>query len=231
MLAWLGDEAVRRGLETVSARLETTSKNRPAQEFLHTIGGSVEQGAANGFAYEFPAAALHGLEWAPTVKSRPDPGAARATAPGKRRRFVEYARIAHSLSRPAQILEAMRSETVEAPADDMTDIERRLAVIWADLLQRPSVGVADNFFDLGGHSLLVVLLIVRVREAFGIELPIDDVYSASLTLGELARKIEVYQLAAIDPAEYNALLAEIESLSDEEVRQLLAEEERQSGRT
>jgi hypothetical protein len=78
--------------------------------------------------------------------------------------------------------------------------------------------------------LLVVLLIVRVRESFGIELPIDDVYSASLTLGELARKIEVYQLAAIDPAEYNALLAEIESLSDEEVRRLLAEEERQSGR-
>jgi FkbH-like protein len=230
ILAWLGDEAVRRGLETVSVRLETTSKNRPAQEFLHSVGGAVEQRTGNGFAYEFSAPALHGQEWTPTVKGRPDPGAVRAVAPGKRRRFVEYARIAHSLSTPGQILEAVRREIVEAPAEDMTDIEQRLAVIWADLLQRPSVGVADNFFDLGGHSLLVVLLIVRVRESFGIELPIDDVYSASLSLGELARKIEVYQLAAIDPAEYNALLAEIESLSDEEVRRLLAEEERQSGR-
>lgn len=231
MLAWLGDEAARRGLATVSVRLEPTAKNRPAQDFLHGVGAAFEQVTAHGYAYAFPAASLHGLEWKPSVESRPEAGRTRAKAPPKRRRFVEYARIANALSTPSQILEAMRRETAQEPVESMTDIERRLAAIWADLLQRPSVGVADNFFDLGGHSLLAVLLIVRVKEAFGIELPIDDVYSGTLTLGELARKIEVYQLAAADPAEYNALLAEIESLSDEEVQQLLAEEERQSGRS
>jgi hypothetical protein len=64
-----------------------------------------------------------------------------------------------------------------------------------------------------------------VRESFGVELPIDDVYSATLTLGELARRIEAYQLNAIDPDEYESLLAEIEGLSDEEVQALLAKEE------
>jgi FkbH-like protein len=231
MLAWLGDEAARRHLEAVSVRLAPTAKNRPAQEFLHSVGAPFERADANGFAYLFPAAALHGLEWKPSLERRPEAARAPAKTAPRRRRFVDYARIANTLSTPEQILEAMRREAAETPAESMTDVERRLAAIWADLLQRPSVGVADNFFDLGGHSLLAVLLIVRVKEAFGIELPIDDVYSGNLTLGELARKIEVYQLAAADPAEYNALLAEIEKLSDEEVQQLLAEEERRSGRS
>jgi len=51
------------------------------------------------------------------------------------------------------------------------------------------------------------------------------VYSGSLTLNELARVIEARQLGEIDPDDYQALLAEIEGLSDEEVRALLAEEE------
>jgi predicted phosphoribosyltransferase len=64
------------------------------------------------------------------------------------------------------------------------------------------------------------MLIVRVREAFGVELAIDDVYSANLTLGELANKIEAYQ--AGDHDAYEALYKEIEALSDDEVKQLLA---------
>ena len=107
----------------------------------------------------------------------------------------------------------------------MTETEGQLARIWADLLERPSVSVTDNFFDLGGHSLLAVLLLLRIRESFGVELSIDDVYSGTLTLSDLAARIETAQLGGIDPEEYAALLAEIEGLSDEEARQLLAAED------
>src|SRR5262249_22391206 len=137
--------------------------------------------------------------------------------------------IARHLSTPEQILEAMHHESrmgmiPDASSDEpMTELESKLASIWCDLLKRPSVRLSSNFFDLGGHSLLAVALIVRVKEAFGIELPIDDVYSANLTLGELARKIEAIQHGT--PEEYDAILRELESLSDEEVERLLAEEE------
>jgi hypothetical protein len=70
-----------------------------------------------------------------------------------------------------------------------------------------------------------VLLVIRVKEAFDVELPIDDVYSATLTLGELARRIDALRGAGPSDAEYQAILAEIESLSDEEVRALLAIED------
>ena len=103
----------------------------------------------------------------------------------------------------------------------MTDTEAQLARIWADLLQRPEVRANDNFFDLGGHSLSAVLLLLRIRESFGVELSIDDVYSGTLTLADMAARIETAQLGGIDPEEYAALLAEIEGLSDEEARQLL----------
>jgi acyl carrier protein len=107
----------------------------------------------------------------------------------------------------------------------MTETEAHLARIWAELLERPAVSSQDNFFDLGGHSLLAVLLLLRIRESFGVELSIDDVYSGTLTLSDLATRIETAQLGGIDPEEYAALLAEIEGLSDEEARELLTAED------
>ena len=84
---------------------------------------------------------------------------------------------------------------------------------------------SDNFFDLGGHSLLAVLLLLRIKETFGVELPIDDVYSGNLTLADLATRIETFQMGAIDPAEYDRMLQEIEGLTEEEVQALLANED------
>ena len=115
-------------------------------------------------------------------------------------------------------------------APPSTETEKRLAEIWADLLHAPSISASDNFFDLGGHSLLAVLLLVRIQETFGIELSIDDVYSGALTLAGLAQRIDALQLGDPDSPEYAELLHEIEALSDEEVRQMLAEGEPESGR-
>ena len=70
-----------------------------------------------------------------------------------------------------------------------------------------------------------MLLLLRIRETFGVELSIDDVYSGTLTLADLAARIETAQLGGVDPEEYAALLAEIEGMSDEEARQLLATED------
>jgi acyl carrier protein len=56
------------------------------------------------------------------------------------------------------------------------ELERTIAAIWQDVLGLPQVGTTDNFFDLGGHSLLVVQVQRRLREACGREVSITDMF-------------------------------------------------------
>jgi natural product biosynthesis luciferase-like monooxygenase protein len=56
------------------------------------------------------------------------------------------------------------------------EIEKTIAAIWQDVLGLPQVGTTDNFFDLGGHSLLVVQVQRRLQEAWGREVPITDMF-------------------------------------------------------
>ncbi|HEX6747477.1 MAG TPA: amino acid adenylation domain-containing protein [Longimicrobium sp.] len=69
-----------------------------------------------------------------------------------------------------------------------TPDEETLAGIWAPLLGVPRVGAEDEFFALGGHSLLATRVITRVREAFGVDLPLRAVFE-SPTLSALAAEI------------------------------------------
>jgi acyl carrier protein len=70
-----------------------------------------------------------------------------------------------------------------------TATETALAAIWEELLGVNHVGVEDGFFALGGHSLLATRVLSRVREAFGVEVPLRAVFE-SATLGALAAKVE-----------------------------------------
>ena len=70
-----------------------------------------------------------------------------------------------------------------------TETERKLAEIWSDLLDGAAVGRGDGFFQSGGHSLLGVRLIARIRDAFGVELPLRAVFDRP-TLADMADAID-----------------------------------------
>ena len=66
------------------------------------------------------------------------------------------------------------AETSYAPP--RRPLEAALAAIWAEVLGRARVGVKENFFDLGGHSLLLVKVQARLRETLDRTIPIADLF-------------------------------------------------------
>jgi acyl carrier protein len=147
---------------------------------------------------------------------------------------VDYARIARELRTPPHILDAVRRGsrrqlTLDSTDAPRTDLENQLAQMWANLLGITRVGIHENFFDLGGHSLLAVQLLSLVRQTFDIDLSLRVVYSGEFTVAELAKAVELREIEDAGSDRYASILKELEGLSDEEVRALLAEEQNGSG--
>jgi amino acid adenylation domain-containing protein len=93
-------------------------------------------------------------------------------------------------------------------ATPVTPMEERLVEIVAPLLELEQVGIDDNFFLLGGNSMMGTQLIMRVAETFGIDLPLRTLFEKP-TVRQLAAEIE------------QQLIAKLETMSEEEVLRLL----------
>lgn len=111
-----------------------------------------------------------------------------------------------------------RSEDA-APADA---IERSLAAIFSDVLGTATVGRHDNFFACGGDSLKAAQVVSRIHAQYGVELPVPVLFEHP-TVAALAARTHAAK-NDLD-ARMQALVAEIEDLSDEEVARLLAQED------
>ncbi|WP_318196650.1 non-ribosomal peptide synthetase [Streptomyces sp. MCL20-2] len=88
---------------------------------------------------------------------------------------------------PAPRIDAYAQREYVAPS---TETERALAAVWAELLSfdESQVGADDNFFQMGGHSLLITVLVARLKEQ-GFDVPVRSVFS-SPTLATLAAEID-----------------------------------------
>jgi len=102
-----------------------------------------------------------------------------------------------------------------------TEVEKKLAEIWAQVLGVEKVGVRDNFFDLGGQSLLATQIISRTRKVLQIELPLRRLFE-SPTVTELANVVAEIQAEQSD-AILATELAELQELSEAEAQKLLEE--------
>ncbi|MFL5383055.1 MAG: beta-ketoacyl synthase N-terminal-like domain-containing protein [Longimicrobiaceae bacterium] len=97
--------------------------------------------------------------------------------------------------------------TAYAPPE--TELEERIADVWQSLLGVDRVGIHDDFFALGGHSLLATQIIARLKDMFELDLPLKVIFEAP-TIAKMAVLVE------------EAILAEIEELSEDEAEALVA---------
>jgi amino acid adenylation domain-containing protein len=72
--------------------------------------------------------------------------------------------------------DSLRSISEVAYVAPQTEVERIIATIWQEVLRVETVGIQDNFFDLGGHSLLLVQIRNKLQEAFSVDVSIIDMF-------------------------------------------------------
>ena len=94
-----------------------------------------------------------------------------------------------------------QDEAMTAYVAPRNELEERLAQIWCQVLEREKVGIDHNFFDLGGHSLKAMAVVLQVHKELGINLPLEEMFQTP-TIAQLAKRLtglkaDVY--AAIKP--------------------------------
>jgi acyl carrier protein len=116
-----------------------------------------------------------------------------------------------------------------------TEVEQKLAGMWAEVLKVKEVGVDQNFFELGGHSLLVLQVMARIRREFDVELGVRTMFEEP-TIAGLASEVERARAmgmkaqtpvlerrprAAVENTSRETPLAQLDTLSANDVQALL----------
>ena len=128
-------------------------------------------------------------------------------------------------------------QTSTHPIDDrgyvapQTTTQERLAAIWRTLLGVEEVGITDNFFQLGGHSLMAMQVVARIRKEFEVEVPIRTLFEDP-TIKWLAKEVEESKAKGIKVLApissflqaqniHDQLRAQVDKMSQEELEELL----------
>jgi amino acid adenylation domain-containing protein len=92
----------------------------------------------------------------------------------------------HALPEPSNGGHAVKTTPFVAPANEL---ERTIAGIWSEVLGREEIGTHDNFFDLGGHSLRLLLVHLKLRETIGLDMPMFELFQYP-TVSKLAAHLQ-----------------------------------------
>jgi amino acid adenylation domain-containing protein len=120
-----------------------------------------------------------------------------------------------------------------------TPTERMLAEIWAEVLGIECVGINDDFFEIGGHSILATRLCSRLRDIWHVDVPLSAIFVAP-TISALMELVAQHgtgprdEIPALVPSanrmDYEHLLSDLDSLSEEQVDTLMGQLEDETRR-
>jgi FkbH-like protein len=207
MLRRLGELAAAEGLANVDLPLIPTAKNEPARAFVESVAGAFKIDQANQILFKIPAAFARGITHRPghdpdavmnARKSEEKKGSAANSASGSpsiANRSERYSRLASDLVSGRAVVDAVRAKSLHARSlsghlvEPSTETERRLVALWRELLNVVKLGVDDDYFALGGTSLLAADLFAEISQRFGVKLPLTTILEAP-TIRALALRVE-----------------------------------------
>jgi FkbH-like protein len=207
LIAYAGHLAQDLELPRLDIPFAATAKNQPMLNFLQSIASEHGVRQPDGSTvYKLPAAEAAAVKAqvasAPILDDVTQRSTPEESAPPSGQVFHEqlhalYERIALDLNAPSAILEAINSDarkariSVDDPATIIpprNDDEQKMLDIWRRILNTEQIGVTDDYFKLGGTSILAVRLVLEVERVFGKPLPIASLLRAP-TIESLTREL------------------------------------------
>ncbi len=98
--------------------------------------------------------------------------------------------------------------------EPQTEVEQTLFNIWKKAFNRNDLSIHDSFLDLGGDSLMAVNMVFAIREAFQVDVPLNELFEA-MTVSKLAEVVEQTIIESASDEDLSALLADLEEYPDE----------------
>jgi amino acid adenylation domain-containing protein len=121
----------------------------------------------------------------------------------------------HALPEPAY-----RREQEDGFVAPRTELEEIVAGIWAEILKLEKIGVHDNFFDAGGHSLMAMQVVSRMMQVFQFKLSVKSLFE-SPTIAQMMPLIEQNRATTANDKELERMLSEVEAMSEDEAERKL----------
>ncbi len=224
MLRRLGEIAAARNLSHVELPVIPTAKNEPARAFAASVAAAFGVEDETRVLYRIPAEFASGISHRPghdpeaVIKAR---GSGDTKEPTKAasesslaNRSERYARLACDLRSGGAILEAVRAKQLHARTlanrleQPSTDTERTLVALWRELLNVEELGVQDDYFALGGTSLVAAQMFAEIRKRLDVKLPLTTILD-SPNIRALARAIEAERTRPSDRGVRSDVLIEL----------------------
>jgi FkbH-like protein len=227
MLAHLGRVARERGLERLRIHFTSTAKNRPAREFLESIGAKFDNSDSDAYQFEFSTEMIAGPCESGQAALAPSGVEAKISSPlaspvesvihseGNRRSQI-LKRIAVELSDSGKVSQAIAASNVvrlraaSGYAAPETPLQESLAALWAETLKVEAVGIHDDFFELGGQSLMAMQLAFKIQETFNVDFGLESFLRSPVLAAQAERLQELLLEEAGDAENLEQMIDEIE---------------------
>jgi FkbH-like protein len=205
ILRHLGELASQRGLQFIDLQYVPTRSNEPARAFAESVATEFRmEDEQNRILYHIPVdnacAILHHPGQDPIAVIEARKSEAKKDPPpvlclSNNERSERYTKLARTFISGRKLLDAIRTRGVRPstlpgkPEMPATDLEQAILALWQELLGIDGLGVEDDYFALGGTSLIAARLFAEIAQRFGVRLPLTTILEAP-TVRSLSRHIE-----------------------------------------
>jgi len=187
MIAFIGERANGRNKKNIEIHFSNTEKNIVAEKFLdlHFLNNKI--GSGSGHIYTLPVELAFSFKFDPSsVQTQIEDSAVKQDIeikPGIVNRnnlfndisenFSDIDSIVRKIYGEEKTIESVRRQKKQLNANQ---IQLDILSIWREVLDNPSIQVTDNFFDVGGKSILIPNIVIRLKNELGLDIDIVDVF-------------------------------------------------------